>query len=231
MPLLGADILISFCDLLGDLILLYRCWVIWNKNYWVVAFPLVTATVGFGESSPASPRARGIPPNFVIVTPLTSRTLDRLHHGCRTPRPHDRPHRARTARSDRPAGPRGVRAATGDQLHGDGTHRGAVVRECAQRREARRGSDERHDARGPACRRDYRGERRAVPRRAAHLRRALRDGPPRAGDLCGDRGPDLRKCPFLVLLVGADVDKALSMEYVGHRANADPPPRRAEHVG
>ena len=50
MPLLGADILISFCDLLGDLILLYRCWVIWGKNHWVVAFPLLTATVGFGES-------------------------------------------------------------------------------------------------------------------------------------------------------------------------------------
>ncbi|PIL23333.1 hypothetical protein GSI_14644 [Ganoderma sinense ZZ0214-1] len=48
MPLLGADILISFCDLLGDLILLYRCWVIWDKNHWVVAFPLVTATAGFG---------------------------------------------------------------------------------------------------------------------------------------------------------------------------------------
>ncbi|KAI1794458.1 hypothetical protein LXA43DRAFT_883760 [Ganoderma leucocontextum] len=48
LPLVGADTLISFCDLLGDLILLYRCWVIWGKNYWVVALPLATAAVGFG---------------------------------------------------------------------------------------------------------------------------------------------------------------------------------------
>ncbi|EJF59590.1 hypothetical protein BD309DRAFT_854657 [Dichomitus squalens] len=47
MPLLGADILISFCDLLGDLILLYRCWVIWGKNYWIIIAPLVTAGAGF----------------------------------------------------------------------------------------------------------------------------------------------------------------------------------------
>ena len=50
MPLVGADVLISFCDLLGDLILLYRCWVIWGKNYWIVFAPLVTAGAGFGRS-------------------------------------------------------------------------------------------------------------------------------------------------------------------------------------
>ena len=53
MPLVGADVLISFCDLLGDLILLYRCWVIWGKNYWIVFTPLVTASAGFGRLSPS----------------------------------------------------------------------------------------------------------------------------------------------------------------------------------
>ena len=64
MPLVGADVLISFCDLLGDLLLLYRCWVIWGKNYWIVFTPLVTAGAGFG-----------MPP------PIVSRKHDLIHVG------------------------------------------------------------------------------------------------------------------------------------------------------
>ena len=47
--LIGADILISVSDLLGGLILVYRCWVIWGKNTLVVLLPLLTALAGFGE--------------------------------------------------------------------------------------------------------------------------------------------------------------------------------------
>ncbi len=47
--LVGADLLISLSDFLGDLVLLYRCWVIWGKNFWVVLLPLLTAAAGFGE--------------------------------------------------------------------------------------------------------------------------------------------------------------------------------------
>ncbi|KAI0297895.1 hypothetical protein B0F90DRAFT_1926747 [Multifurca ochricompacta] len=35
-PLLGADLLISLADLIGDAILIYRCWLIWGKNYFVI---------------------------------------------------------------------------------------------------------------------------------------------------------------------------------------------------
>jgi hypothetical protein len=49
--LIGANVLSSVVDLLGDLILLYRCWLVWGKNFYVIVLPLLTALGGFGESS------------------------------------------------------------------------------------------------------------------------------------------------------------------------------------
>ncbi|KAG2362640.1 hypothetical protein BDR07DRAFT_1406526 [Suillus spraguei] len=45
--LMGADFLISFTDLVGDLVLIYRCWMLWGKNYYVVILPLLSAFAGF----------------------------------------------------------------------------------------------------------------------------------------------------------------------------------------
>lgn len=45
--LMGADFLISFTDLVGDLVLVYRCWMLWGKNYYVVILPLLSAFAGF----------------------------------------------------------------------------------------------------------------------------------------------------------------------------------------
>ncbi|KAG1796262.1 uncharacterized protein HD556DRAFT_1441555 [Suillus plorans] len=45
--LIGADFLISFTDLVGDLVLVYRCWMLWDRNYYVVILPLLTAFGGF----------------------------------------------------------------------------------------------------------------------------------------------------------------------------------------
>ena len=47
--LLGADLMISVCDLLGDVILIYRCWVMWGRSYWVVVLPGLSAAAGFGK--------------------------------------------------------------------------------------------------------------------------------------------------------------------------------------
>ncbi|KAG2125392.1 hypothetical protein DEU56DRAFT_825417 [Suillus clintonianus] len=68
--LMGADFLISFTDLVGDLVLVYRCWMLWGKNYYVVILPLLSAFGGFAcimevlhllllidPSSPAPPAA------------------------------------------------------------------------------------------------------------------------------------------------------------------------------
>lgn len=48
---MGADFLISFTDLVGDLVLVYRCWMLWGKNYYVVILPLLSAFAGFGTPS------------------------------------------------------------------------------------------------------------------------------------------------------------------------------------
>ncbi|KAG2072813.1 hypothetical protein BDR04DRAFT_1095986 [Suillus decipiens] len=45
--LMGADFLISFTDLVGDLVLIYRCWMLWGKNYHVVILPLLSSFAGF----------------------------------------------------------------------------------------------------------------------------------------------------------------------------------------
>jgi hypothetical protein len=45
--LFGADFLISFTDLVGDLVLVYRCWMLWGQNYYVVILPLLSAFGGF----------------------------------------------------------------------------------------------------------------------------------------------------------------------------------------
>lgn len=52
--LVGADILISFTDLLGDFVLIYRCWMLWGKNYYIVILPLLTSVTGFGRLSSSS---------------------------------------------------------------------------------------------------------------------------------------------------------------------------------
>ncbi|KAI0682077.1 hypothetical protein C8T65DRAFT_597625 [Cerioporus squamosus] len=79
--LVGADLLISLVDFLGDLVLLYRCWIIWGKNIWVVALPLLTATAGFGcitivahwilTLSPTSP----VPPAAIVPLGTAGYTL------------------------------------------------------------------------------------------------------------------------------------------------------------
>ena len=57
--LFGGDILLSVCDLLGDFILIYRCWIVWNRNYWVVILPTLAAVAGFGESQ-RTPSSNGV---------------------------------------------------------------------------------------------------------------------------------------------------------------------------
>lgn len=46
MPLLGADILVSVTDFFGDMILIYRCWMIWARTPIVIVLPFLTALGG-----------------------------------------------------------------------------------------------------------------------------------------------------------------------------------------
>ncbi|KAF8477791.1 hypothetical protein DFH94DRAFT_846157 [Russula ochroleuca] len=40
--LLGASILVVMSNFFGELILIYRCWVLWSKNYWIIFIPSFT---------------------------------------------------------------------------------------------------------------------------------------------------------------------------------------------
>ena len=44
-----ADILISVTDFLGQLILIYRCWLLWSRNYWVIILPSLLSIASIGE--------------------------------------------------------------------------------------------------------------------------------------------------------------------------------------
>ena len=44
-----ADCTVSVADFLGDLILIYRCWIIWSRNYWITLFPVITVVGVIGE--------------------------------------------------------------------------------------------------------------------------------------------------------------------------------------
>lgn len=112
--LVGADLLISLSDFLGDLVLLYRCWVIWNKNLWVVLLPLLTATAGFGESS-----------NLANAFPLRSvRDPDarRLHRRRGTLDLDSKSHFTRATRRDCPSRHSRLRASSRDKRHGHRAH-------------------------------------------------------------------------------------------------------------
>ncbi|KAI0292629.1 hypothetical protein B0F90DRAFT_1645372 [Multifurca ochricompacta] len=66
-PLLGADLLISVADLIGDAILIYRCWLIWGKNYFVIIIPSLCAVAGFACLAETSHRLLGINPTAPIA--------------------------------------------------------------------------------------------------------------------------------------------------------------------
>ncbi|KAH9941746.1 uncharacterized protein BXZ73DRAFT_41625 [Epithele typhae] len=63
-PLIGADLLISTCDLLGDFILLYRCWMVWGRNWYIILLPSMTAIAGFACIAQAI--------HFIITTNSTA---------------------------------------------------------------------------------------------------------------------------------------------------------------
>jgi hypothetical protein len=48
--LIGADLLISVTDFFGELILIYRCWLLWSKNFWIIIIPSLTAIASLGKA-------------------------------------------------------------------------------------------------------------------------------------------------------------------------------------
>jgi hypothetical protein len=38
-------------EILGQLIIIYRCWVLWSKNYWVIIVPCLGPLATIGKSA------------------------------------------------------------------------------------------------------------------------------------------------------------------------------------
>ena len=45
-----SDLFISVTDLIGELILIYRCWLLWSRNYWVIILPSLILIANIGEA-------------------------------------------------------------------------------------------------------------------------------------------------------------------------------------
>jgi len=59
---LAADVFISVTDFIGQLIIIVRCWLLWDKNYWVTIVPSLCALAGLGC-------ILGIPPILLNLDP------------------------------------------------------------------------------------------------------------------------------------------------------------------
>ena len=46
---IGAGLLASITGFMAELVLLYRCWVLWSKNYWIILFPALVVTGNLGK--------------------------------------------------------------------------------------------------------------------------------------------------------------------------------------
>lgn len=47
--LAGADLLISITDFIGGVILIYRCWLLWSRNYWIIILPSLASIASLGK--------------------------------------------------------------------------------------------------------------------------------------------------------------------------------------
>jgi hypothetical protein len=45
----AADFLITVTDFLGEVILIYRCWLLWSKNYSIIILPSLAAIGSIGK--------------------------------------------------------------------------------------------------------------------------------------------------------------------------------------
>ena len=48
--LVVSDIFILVTDIIGELILIYRCWLLWSRNYWVIILPSLILIANIGEA-------------------------------------------------------------------------------------------------------------------------------------------------------------------------------------
>jgi len=67
--LIGADLLIAITDFVGELILIYRCWLLWSRNYWIIILPCLISTASLACISAVLYLLLRINPNSPIAPP------------------------------------------------------------------------------------------------------------------------------------------------------------------
>ena len=45
----ATNILLSVTNFIGELILIYRCWLLWSRNYWVIILPSLISVASLGK--------------------------------------------------------------------------------------------------------------------------------------------------------------------------------------
>ena len=45
-----SDIFILVTDIIGEVILIYRCWLLWSRNHWVIVLPSLILIANIGEA-------------------------------------------------------------------------------------------------------------------------------------------------------------------------------------
>ncbi|KAF8875067.1 hypothetical protein BD779DRAFT_1678445 [Infundibulicybe gibba] len=68
--LFAADIFLSLADFLGDMVLIYRCWLVWGKNYYIIILPFLTALSGFICAMEVLHLLLGIDPSAPVPPPV-----------------------------------------------------------------------------------------------------------------------------------------------------------------
>ncbi|KAH9990911.1 hypothetical protein BJV77DRAFT_1010015 [Russula vinacea] len=76
--LVGAVLLIAITDFLGELVLIYRCWMLWSKNYVIIFLPTLSAIAGLACLSEVVAQVNSttpVVPAFLVPLGLAAYTL------------------------------------------------------------------------------------------------------------------------------------------------------------
>ncbi|KAI0277172.1 hypothetical protein BGY98DRAFT_981592 [Russula aff. rugulosa BPL654] len=65
----ATNILLSVTNLIGELILIYRCWLLWSRNYWVIILPSLISVASLVCNIVVAYILLSVNPNSPLVSP------------------------------------------------------------------------------------------------------------------------------------------------------------------
>ena len=170
---------------MGDIILLYRCWALWGRAYWIIALPLMTAVAGFGVFH--SPLAH----NAIL------KSSPRLYRTSRSHRSNADADRFNSRSFFCAIDHRWLRATTVHQCHGHHIdHVQDMVHVTTQ--QWRQDAGTRQRAYSKKCYCSRRREWLTILHCTAHIRHLERHRAYGTGDCCTNGCSDLCRCPRII---------------------------------